>query len=94
MRAIDSFEMHPLRGTEGADPPPPFWSPDSRFIGFSATRKLKKIDISGEPPQSIADLPQAQALGGSWNSDGVIIFGTNGPLIGNQHFVPLLKKEI
>jgi Tol biopolymer transport system component len=81
VRAIDSLEMHPLRGTEGVDPVPPFWSPDSRFIAFAAARKLKKIDISGGPPQSIADLPGAQALGGSWNQDGVIIFGNNGPLM-------------
>jgi Tol biopolymer transport system component len=81
VRAIDSLEMHPLRGTEGVDPVPPFWSPDSRFIAFAAARRLKKIDISGGPPQSIADLPGAQALGGSWNQDGVIIFGNNGPLM-------------
>jgi len=81
LRAIDSLEAHPLRGTEDVDPTPPFWSSDSRFVAFSATRKLKKIDISGGPPQSICDLSAAEALGGSWNRDGVIIFGTNGPLM-------------
>src|SRR5262245_31796361 len=80
VRAIDSLEMHSLRGTEGVDVAPPFWSPDSQFIAFGATSKLKKIDISGGPPQDICDLPP-QALGGSWNQDGVIIFGTNGPLM-------------
>jgi Tol biopolymer transport system component len=81
VRAIDSLEVHPLRGTEGVDPVPPFWSPDSRFIAFGAARKLKKIDTSGGPPQNIADLPGAQTLGGSWNEQGVIIFGTTGPLM-------------
>jgi hypothetical protein len=80
VRAVNSLEMHALRGTEGVDPVPPFWSPDSRFIVFGAARKLKKIDISGGPPENIADLPGAQALGGSWNHDGVIIFGS-GPVM-------------
>jgi Tol biopolymer transport system component len=80
VRAMDSLEVRPLHGTEGAQPSPPFWSPDSRFLAFDATRILKKIDISGGPPQSICDL-SPQALGGSWNQDGVIIFGTNGPLM-------------
>jgi Tol biopolymer transport system component len=72
VRAVDSLEMHPLRGTEGADPIPPFWSPDSRFIGFGATKKLKKVDISGGPPQTICDAPGT--VSGSWNQNGVIIF--------------------
>jgi eukaryotic-like serine/threonine-protein kinase len=72
VRAVDSLEMHPLRGTEGADAIPPFWSPDSRFIGFGATRKLKKIDVSGGPPQTICDAPGT--VSGSWNQNGVIIF--------------------
>jgi Tol biopolymer transport system component len=74
VRAVDSLEMHSLRGTEGADPTPPFWSPDSRFMGFGAMRKLKKIDISGGPPQPLCDAP-SQILGGSWNQNDVIIFG-------------------
>jgi eukaryotic-like serine/threonine-protein kinase len=75
VRAVDSLETHPLRGTEGADPIPPFWSPDSRFIGFGGTRKLKKIDISGGPPQTICDVPGT--VSGSWNQNGVIIFGVS-----------------
>src|SRR5262249_42140726 len=80
VRAIDSLEAHSLRGTEGADGAPPFLSPDSRLIAFGAARQLKKINISGGPPQFICDLPP-QALGGSWNRDGVIIYGTSGPLM-------------
>src|SRR5262249_59361933 len=80
VRAIDSLEAHSLRGTEGADVAPPFWSPDSRFIAFGSARQLKKINISCGPPQFICDLPP-QALGGSLNRGGVIISRTRGPLI-------------
>jgi Tol biopolymer transport system component len=54
----------------------PFWSPDSRWIGFASPveRKLKKIDIQGGPPVSIADLP-ATLRGASWSADGVIVLG-------------------
>jgi Tol biopolymer transport system component len=72
VRAVDSLEMHPLRGTEGADPSPPFWSPDSRFIGFGATRRLKRIDISGGPPMPICDA--TGTVSGSWNKNDEIIF--------------------
>ena len=42
-------------GTEGATRP--FWSPDSRFLGFFADGKLKKIDVAGGPPQKVCDAP-------------------------------------
>jgi eukaryotic-like serine/threonine-protein kinase len=84
IRALDSVEMRPLTGTESGNnlPPPVFWSPDSRFIAFSSTPgpfsagQLKKLDISGGPPQTICDVPGA-VVGGTWNSDGVIVFGAN-----------------
>ena len=77
IRALDSLEPRSLPGTENVEGPPVFWSPDSRFIAFQAGNKLKKIDISGGPPQDICDAP-ALILGGAWNRDGTIIFGTVG----------------
>ena len=76
IRALDLLEPHPLRGTENILVPI-FWSPDSRFIAFQAGNKLKRIDISGGPPQDICDA-SVSILGGGWNRDGVIIFGTVG----------------
>ncbi len=54
----------------------PFWSPDSRFIGFFADRKLKKIDSSGGPAISLADAPRGR--GGTWNRQGTILFAPFG----------------
>jgi serine/threonine protein kinase len=59
-----------LTDTEGATYP--FWSPDSRFIGFFAGGKVKKVLASGAPPISLCDAPAGR--GGSWNQDGVILF--------------------
>ena len=76
IRALDSLAPHPLRGTENILVPI-FWSPDSRFIAFQLGSKLKKIDISGGPPQEVCDA-FATVIGGAWNRDGTIIFGTVG----------------
>jgi eukaryotic-like serine/threonine-protein kinase len=75
VRPLDSFEARPLVGTESATASPFFWSPDSRYVVFDAGGKLKKIDISGGAIETLCDL-SGFAVGGSWNSDGVIIFGT------------------
>jgi serine/threonine protein kinase len=75
VRTLDSLEAHPLPGVEIGNPPPPFWSPDSRFVAYNSGGKLNKVDVAGGPPQALCDLP-ANTLGGSWNRDGVIIFGT------------------
>lgn len=77
IRALDSLETRPLPGTENVYGPHAFWSPDSRFVAFQVGNKLKKIDISGGPPQTICDTP-ISVLGGAWNRDDVIIFGTDG----------------
>jgi hypothetical protein len=73
VRPLDSTVAKPLAGTEGAVQP--FWSPDSRQIGFGADRKLKRIDVAGGPPQTVCDIPGF--AGGTWNRDGVIVFSTN-----------------
>jgi Tol biopolymer transport system component len=78
VRSLDSLEVRPLTGSEKSSIFPPFfWSPDSRFVAFDGGGKLKRIPISGGPPETICDLGGI-AVGGSWNRDGVIIFGTSG----------------
>jgi len=70
-RALDSLTAQPLPGTE--DAANPFWSPDGRFVGFfAAGSKLKKIEVTGGPTQTLADAQGS--LGGTWNHDGVIVF--------------------
>ena len=73
VRALDSLELVPLAGTEGAASP--FWSPDSRYIGFFADAKLKKIERGGGPVQTLCDA--LGGWGGTWNRDGDILFSTD-----------------
>jgi hypothetical protein len=72
IRSLETLEARPLPGTEGAASP--FWSPDSRFLGFAANNKLKKVEASGGPVQTVCDL-QGALLGGAWAPDGTIVFG-------------------
>ena len=57
-----------------------FWSPDSKSLGFFTAQKLKRIDLASGAVQTLTDAPTAR--GGSWGSDGTILFAPagNGPL--------------
>ena len=70
VRSLDALAAQALAGTEGASSP--FWSPDSRFLGFFAGGKLKKIEVSGGPPITLCDATDNR--GGTWSRDGVIVF--------------------
>jgi serine/threonine protein kinase/Tol biopolymer transport system component len=70
VRSFDSLTAQPLAGTEEAVFP--FWSPDSRFIGFFSGGKLRKIEVTGGPAQTICDAPDPR--GATWNADGLILF--------------------
>ena len=48
LRPLTTTTAQPLPGTEGADHP--FWSPDSRAVGFFADGKLKRLDLGGGAP--------------------------------------------
>jgi serine/threonine protein kinase len=69
IRSLDSLTPQPLPGTEGGTFP--FWSPDSRSVGFFTPDKLKRIEISGGAPVSLCD--STLGRGGSWGPDGTII---------------------
>jgi eukaryotic-like serine/threonine-protein kinase len=70
VRALSAIAAQPLAGTEGTTRP--FWSPDSRFLGFFADGKLKKIEVTGGPAQKICDAPTG--ADGTWSSQGVILY--------------------
>jgi serine/threonine protein kinase/Tol biopolymer transport system component len=78
MRELSEPAARPLPGTQQANLP--FWSPDSRFIGFFADGKLKKVDLAGRNVQILCDAPDGR--GGTWSPRGVIVFApaSTGPL--------------
>ncbi|HEX4950572.1 MAG TPA: protein kinase, partial [Blastocatellia bacterium] len=74
LRPLGSLTAQPLPGTEGVSGSP-FWSPDSRSLGFAAGSELKKLDLAGGAPQTLCKLPVGLlTFGGTWNRDGVILF--------------------
>ena len=72
VRQLASTKAQALTVTEGGAAYP-FWSPDSRSIGFFSSGKLKRIDAGGGGlPQVVTDAKSGR--GGTWNADGVILF--------------------
>jgi eukaryotic-like serine/threonine-protein kinase len=66
----ESTPAEPLEKTEGASLP--FWSPDSRALGFFAQGSLRTIDLAtgGDRRLAAAGAPR----GGTWSKDDVIVF--------------------
>ncbi len=79
MRALGDAKAETLPGTEEAQLP--FWSPDGRSVGFFANGELKRIAISGGPPEALAATPDPR--GASWGADDRIVFAPDhhGPLM-------------
>jgi len=78
VRELDDVEPRALAGTEGARLP--FWSADSRDIGFFAGGSLRRVRRGGGPVQTICKANNGR--GGAWNADGTIVFADDpyGPL--------------
>jgi eukaryotic-like serine/threonine-protein kinase len=70
VRSLDSTTARPLAGTDGATYP--FWSPDGRSLGAFMDDKLKRVDLAGGLPQTLATV--GGGLGGTWGPDGTIVF--------------------
>jgi serine/threonine protein kinase len=78
VRALSASGAQQVNGTEGASFP--FWSPDSRQIGFFADARLKTVDVASDAVNVLCDA--FFAWGGTWNREGTIVFGPDlrGPL--------------
>jgi eukaryotic-like serine/threonine-protein kinase len=68
VRPLTSLTAQPLPGTEDASYP--FWSPDSREVGFFVPGKLRKTSASGGPPQNVCDAVNGR--GGAWGQDMIV----------------------
>lgn len=70
VRALEQLDAVPLSGVTAGRTP--FFSPDSRWIGFFEGGDLKKVAVLGEPVITLArNLGSPQ--GGTWGDDGTII---------------------
>ena len=70
VRVLGSLDAPAVPGTEGARDP--FWSPDSRSIAFCADSKLKRTDLSGQPPRTVAEVDRT-TRGGTWSRRGIML---------------------
>jgi Tol biopolymer transport system component len=81
VRALAEREATMLPGTNDARYP--FWSPDSRKIGFFAQNRLKVTELFGGQPRIVAETGSNQDVrGGAWGAGDVIVFAPSfvGPL--------------
>jgi len=69
VRSMDSLEIRPLPGTEGASSI--FFSPDGEWLGFFAVA-LKKVSLSGGPTVTLVGVGTPR--GASWADQHFIIF--------------------
>jgi eukaryotic-like serine/threonine-protein kinase len=74
VRDLDGLAFRMLPGTEGANYP--FWSPDSRWFGFFAGGKLKKIEVTGGSAITLCDAPSPR--GGSCSREDITVFAVFG----------------
>jgi Tol biopolymer transport system component/tRNA A-37 threonylcarbamoyl transferase component Bud32 len=78
VRSLETLAAHPLEGTD--DGYQPFWSPDSRHIGFFSFGKLKRVPAEGGVVEELCN--SGFARGGTWNRQNVILYApSSGPLL-------------
>jgi Tol biopolymer transport system component len=75
VRMVDSTQSTPLQGSE--DGTEPFWSPDSKSVGFYSGGKVRIASIEGGIVRELADAPAAG--GASWNGKGQVLLSLKNP---------------
>ena len=75
---LATLEWRRMTGTEGGRSP--FWSPDSRFLGFSTATQVKKAEVAGGLPVTLYTTQDFHPNTGAWSDSGVIVFGGGGVL--------------
>ncbi len=71
VRELSSLASNRLSGTEGASFP--FWSPDSKSLGFFANSRLMRVDISTGQVFPVCQF-EGGGRGGTWGRGEIIVF--------------------
>lgn len=72
LRPLAATAATELPGTTGASYP--FWSANSRFVGFFADGQLKRVALAGGNPVIVCEAPAGR--GGLWLDDDTIVFAS------------------
>jgi eukaryotic-like serine/threonine-protein kinase len=73
IRRLDTRDTRQMDGTTGAFEP--FWSPDSRFVGFFTQDHILKLEAATGAVEELA--ATSDTRGGAWRADGTIVIGGN-----------------
>lgn len=73
LRHMDSFDAHPIVGTENANSPT--FSPDGRWLGFLSYQGFFKTNVAGGAPVQVGTTP-ASVWGCTWAPDGYVYFAS------------------
>ncbi len=79
LRALDKLEAAPVAGVNAGRTP--FFSPDSRWIGFFDGGDLKKVPITGERVITLSR-GLGSPSGGTWGDDGTIVISSEDGNVG------------
>ena len=96
LRSLNSDSSRAVEGTDGARNP--FWSHDSRSVGFFANGQLKRVDLADGLVRTLTSAPIS--AGGAWNAEGTILFTRSfaGPIYkvpaGGGEPVPVTRTAI
>lgn len=94
LRSIGELEAKAISGTENGHTP--FFSPDGRWLGFFAEKKLRKVPVAGGSAITICDADRVR--GATWGTDETIVFATmESPLLrvsaGGGSPVPVTRNQ-
>jgi Tol biopolymer transport system component len=81
VRRLDQTEPQPVPGTLNASQP--FWSPNSRSLGFSKDDALYRTDLDGTAPRRLCPMPggtpiESFSTNATWSQNGTIVFAPRG----------------
>jgi Tol biopolymer transport system component len=84
IHSLASSDARPVAGTEGGYSP--FWSPDSRFLGFyvPTAGEIRKVDISGGPARTISSAVGGRDKPGPLQHEGSLTWGRDGTILFTQ----------
>ncbi len=75
LRAANALDLTPVSGSEGGVCP--FFSPDSKWLGFVSGGTMKKVRSAGGSPLDIAPMETADFRGAAWLPGDTIVFSPN-----------------
>ncbi len=68
LQTLDRLDPIQVDGTDGARAV--FWSPDSQFVGFSTTRGIGRVSVSGLAVTMLAEETGLAFASAAWSADG------------------------